>query len=55
MALQEVASVCTFDCPDACSLAVTVEDDRIVKVRGSAAATYTAAVICNKVARDTAA
>jgi anaerobic selenocysteine-containing dehydrogenase len=55
MALQEMASVCTFDCPDTCSLAVTVEDGRIVKVRGSAAAPYTAQVICTKVARDMAA
>jgi anaerobic selenocysteine-containing dehydrogenase len=54
MTLQEVASVCTFDCPDACSLTVTVADGRIVKVRGSDAAPYTAHVICNKVARDMA-
>ena len=31
----EHPSVCTLDCPDTCSLSVTVEDDRIVKVRGS--------------------
>src|SRR5690349_8778021 len=52
MALEERASVCTFDCPDTCSLTVTVEDDRIVKVRGSNALPYTAGVICTKVARD---
>jgi anaerobic selenocysteine-containing dehydrogenase len=51
--LEERASVCTFDCPDACSLTVGVEDGRIVKVRGSRALPYTAGVICNKVARDT--
>ncbi|HJU16171.1 MAG TPA: molybdopterin-dependent oxidoreductase [Stellaceae bacterium] len=54
MALQDMASVCTFDCPDACSLEVTVADGRIARVRGSAAAPYTAKVICNKVARDMA-
>ena len=54
MAIDERASVCTFDCPDTCSLTVTVEDGRIVKVRGSDAAPYTAGVICNKVARDMA-
>ena len=42
MALEERASVCTFDCPDTCSLTVTVEDDRLVKVRGSDALPYTA-------------
>lgn len=52
MALEERASVCTFDCPDACSLSVGVEDGRIVKVHGSRAVPYTAGVICTKVARD---
>jgi len=52
MTLDVRASVCTFDCPDACSLSVVVDDDRIVKVRGSDALPYTAGVICNKVARD---
>jgi anaerobic selenocysteine-containing dehydrogenase len=53
MTIEERASVCTFDCPDTCSLTVSLEADRIVKVRGSHAAPYTAGVICNKVARDT--
>jgi len=52
MATQELASVCTFDCPDTCSLTVTVEDGRVAKVRGSRALPYTDGVICNKVARD---
>jgi len=52
MVTDERASVCTFDCPDACSLRVSIADDRIVKVRGSDAAPYTAGVICNKVARE---
>jgi anaerobic selenocysteine-containing dehydrogenase len=54
MTIEERASVCTFDCPDTCSLTVGLEASRIVKVRGSHAAPYTAGVICNKVARDTA-
>src|SRR5262245_57649529 len=53
MPLQERASVCTLDCPDTCSLAVTVGTDRIVKVRGSEGLPFTAGVICNKVARHT--
>ena len=54
MAIEERASICTFDCPDTCSLSVDVDGDRIVKVRGSRALPYTAGVICNKVARDSA-
>src|ERR1700761_7560172 len=55
MSVIQRPSVCTFDCPDTCSLSVTVEDGRITKVRGSEAAPFTAGVICNKVARDTTA
>src|SRR5262245_43463472 len=46
------ASVCTLDCPDTCSLTVTIDDDRIVEVRGSRANPYTAGVVCAKVARS---
>jgi anaerobic selenocysteine-containing dehydrogenase len=53
MADIERASVCTLDCPDTCSLTVTVSDGRIAKVRGSEALPFTAGVICNKVARHT--
>jgi len=52
MSLEDHASVCTFDCPDTCSLTVTVEDGRIAKVRGSDAMPITDGVICTKVARD---
>ncbi len=52
MAIAERASVCTFDCPDTCSLSVSVDEGRIVKVRGSDAAPFTAGVICNKVAQE---
>jgi anaerobic selenocysteine-containing dehydrogenase len=52
MSLKEHASVCTFDCPDTCSLTVTVDDGRITKVRGSEAMPFTDGVICTKVARD---
>jgi anaerobic selenocysteine-containing dehydrogenase len=55
VAAIERASVCTFDCPDTCSLSVTVEAGQITKVRGSDAAPFTAGVICNKVAQDMAA
>jgi len=52
MSLEERASVCTFDCPDTCSITVTIDDCRVTKVRGSHALPYTAGVICTKVARD---
>lgn len=54
METSEHPSVCTFDCPDACSLTVTVRDGRVAKVRGSHALAYTDGVICNKVARGMA-
>jgi len=52
MSVIERASVCTLDCPDTCSLSVTVDDGRIIKVRGSNALPYTEGVICNKVAQE---
>ncbi len=48
--MSEHASVCPLDCPDTCSLTVTVEHAKIVKIRGSRANPYTAGVICTKVA-----
>jgi anaerobic selenocysteine-containing dehydrogenase len=45
----ERASVCPFDCPDTCSLTVTVDAGRIVGLRGSHANPYTAGVLCAKV------
>jgi anaerobic selenocysteine-containing dehydrogenase len=54
VAAIERASVCTFDCPDTCSLNVTVDAGQIIKVRGSESAPFTAGVICNKVAQDMA-
>ncbi|MDE1568899.1 molybdopterin-containing oxidoreductase family protein [Aquabacter sp. P-9] len=45
-------SVCPHDCPSTCALEVEVlEDGRIGRVRGAADNTYTAGVICAKVAR----
>jgi anaerobic selenocysteine-containing dehydrogenase len=55
MTLIERDAVCTLDCPDTCSLTVTIDGDRIIKVRGSDALPYTEGVICNKVAHHTAA
>ena len=49
---KKLPSVCPLDCPDTCSLTVTVEGGRLTDVKGSAANPYTEAVICNKVARS---
>ncbi|HEU4368974.1 MAG TPA: molybdopterin-dependent oxidoreductase [Methylomirabilota bacterium] len=46
---SEHPSVCPLDCPDTCSLTVTVEDARIVGIRGSHANPYTDGVLCAKV------
>jgi anaerobic selenocysteine-containing dehydrogenase len=48
---QIKTSVCPLDCPDTCSLAVTVAADRLLEVRGSRANPYTAGAICEKVAK----
>jgi anaerobic selenocysteine-containing dehydrogenase len=42
-------SVCPLDCADTCSLTVTVEDEQIVKVRGSRVNPLTRGAICAKV------
>ena len=44
------ASVCPLDCPDTCSLSVTVEDDRVIAVRGSRVNPLTRGAVCAKVA-----
>ena len=43
------ASVCPLDCPDTCSLAVTVENDKVAAVRGSRANPLTRGAVCAKV------
>ena len=46
---QTLPSVCPLDCADTCSLTVTVEDQQIVKVRGSQVNPLTRGAICGKV------
>ncbi|TLY59273.1 MAG: molybdopterin oxidoreductase family protein, partial [Gammaproteobacteria bacterium] len=46
------ASVCPLDCPDTCSLAVTVSGDRVLAVRGSKVNPITHGAICAKVANS---
>ncbi|MBZ5724288.1 MAG: molybdopterin-dependent oxidoreductase [Acidobacteriia bacterium] len=44
-------SVCALDCPDCCSLLVTVEDGRGTKLRGDPAHPVTRGFLCGKVAQ----
>jgi anaerobic selenocysteine-containing dehydrogenase len=46
------ASVCPLDCPDTCSLSVTVDAGRVVAVKGSRVNPITHGAICAKVAQD---
>jgi anaerobic selenocysteine-containing dehydrogenase len=41
-------SVCALDCPDACSLKITVEDGRVVKLEGDDEHAYTQGFACVK-------
>ena len=44
-------SVCALDCPDCCSLLVTVENGRGTKLRGDPAHPVTRGFLCGKVAQ----
>src|SRR5258705_4126205 len=46
-----VATVCPLDCPDGCSLEVTVQDGRAVSIDGSHVNPVTDGYICAKVRR----
>jgi anaerobic selenocysteine-containing dehydrogenase len=46
-----VATVCPLDCPDSCSLDVTVQDGRVTEIEGSHLNPVTGGYICAKVRR----
>lgn len=48
---QTLATACPLDCPDSCSLQVTVEDGRVVRLEGDERNPLTAGYICSKVRR----
>src|SRR6185295_7570425 len=50
---HNVATVCPLDCPDACSLDVTIQDGRITTIDGSPHNPVTNGYICAKVRRFT--
>src|ERR1044071_8692021 len=49
--LETRHSVCALDCPDACSLLVTVEDEKATRLRGNPDHPITRGFLCGKVAR----
>jgi anaerobic selenocysteine-containing dehydrogenase len=48
---HSVSTVCPLDCPDACSLDVTVQEGKVTVIDGSKANPVTAGYICAKVRR----
>ncbi len=48
---HDVATVCPLDCPDSCSLDVTVQDGRVAAIDGSSLNPVTDGYICAKVRR----
>lgn len=48
--LKEYKSVCPYDCPDACGLIVSVENNRVVSVRGNRDHAFTRGTLCPKMA-----
>jgi anaerobic selenocysteine-containing dehydrogenase len=51
MATEALPSACPLDCPDACSLEVTVHEGRVAKIDGGRANPVTQGYICAKVRR----
>ena len=49
--VKRFRSTCPHDCPSVCALEIEVLEGRIGRVHGSKAQTYTAGVVCAKVAR----
>jgi anaerobic selenocysteine-containing dehydrogenase len=49
--LKQVRAVCPHDCPDTCSMLVTVQDGRAVSLRGDPDHPFTRGFLCQKVSR----
>src|SRR5437879_527015 len=48
---HSVRNVCPHDCPDTCSMVVTVRDGRAIDLRGDREHPFTRGFLCQKVAR----
>jgi anaerobic selenocysteine-containing dehydrogenase len=49
--LTVVKNVCPLDCPDTCSMSVTVQDGEAIKLRGDSNHAFTQGFLCQKMAR----
>ncbi len=47
--VQTVRAVCPHDCPDTCSMVVTVQDGRAIALRGNTDHSFTRGFLCSKV------
>src|SRR5438552_2250696 len=48
---EVIRAVCPHDCPDTCSMLVTVEDGRAVRIAGEREHPFTQGFLCTKVAK----
>ena len=48
--MKEYKNVCPYDCPDACGLILTVDDNKVIKVRGNREHAFTRGTLCPKMA-----
>jgi len=51
MPTEVIRAVCPHDCPDTCSMLVTVEDGRAVRIAGEREHPFTQGFLCTKVAK----
>ncbi len=49
--MPKYLSVCPLDCPDTCSVLITVEDDKVIKLEGNPAHPITRGFACVKMAK----
>ncbi|MFY9226793.1 MAG: molybdopterin oxidoreductase family protein, partial [Blastocatellia bacterium] len=49
--LQVIHAVCPHDCPDTCSMNVTVQDGKAIKVVGNPDHQFTDGFLCSKVSK----
>ena len=48
--MEQYRSVCPYDCPDACGLVVSVENGRVISVKGDETHPFTQGTMCPKMA-----
>ncbi|MFC2691484.1 MAG: molybdopterin-dependent oxidoreductase [Veillonella parvula] len=48
--MKEYKSVCPYDCPDACGLIVSVDNNKVISVRGDRAHAFARGTLCPKMA-----